>query len=251
VADDMATLLTNAICLKRLQLNTLVFQQLGGVVKYGPLAGFTLIEDSSWGNDKCAKLLGFYEQELLAEMVPSLGADKVFVDIGAADGFYAVGFVNAGHASRCIAFEATEAGRAVIEETARRLDLLDRVDVRGFCTEASLREALAGLDMKDVVLLCDIEGAEFEILSDAVLSSLSGASLFVEIHDFIESGPALYLALKERAKRWFKVKEIKKAGRNPYHYAELDHLDDSEHWLVCSEGRAPDQKWLSLTPIHG
>ncbi len=251
MTDDMATLLTNAICLKRLQLNNLVFRQLGGVVKYGPLAGFTLIEDTSWGNDKCAKLLGFYEQELLAEMIPLLGPGKIFVDIGAADGFYAVGLPNAGLAQRCIAFEATENGRNVIEMTARNLNLLDRVDVRGICTEAALREALAGLDMKDVVMLCDIEGAEFEVMSEAVLRSLSGASVFIEIHDFDENGRDSYSMLKERARRWFRVKEIKKAGRNPYHYAELDHLDDTDHWLVCSEGRGPDQKWLSLTPIHG
>ena len=247
----MATLLANAICLKRLQLNSSVFQQLGGVVKYGPLTGFALIEDTSWGNDKCAKLLGFYEQELLAEMVPLLGSGKVFIDIGAADGFYAVGFPKVGLTRRCIAFEATENGRDVIEKTARNLDLLDRVDVRGICTEASLREALVGLDIKDVVVLCDIEGAEFEIMSESVLSTLSGASIFIEIHDFIENGSDLYLQLKERARRWFKVKEIKKAGRNPYHYTELDHLDDTDHWLVCSEGREPNQKWLSLTPIHG
>ena len=47
------------------------------------------------------------------------------------------------------------------------------------------------------------------------------------------------------------VTEIHKAGRNPYHYAELKDLDDTDHWLVCSEGRDPDQKWLALTPIHG
>lgn len=246
----MAQLVQRAIAARRLQLNTLVYQRLGGVVRYGPLAGMRLIEASSWGNDKAAKLLGFYEHELMAALVPALGPDKLFVDIGAADGFYAVGLLKAGLAERCIAFELTPAGRQVIEHTAAAMGLAERIQIHGACDEALLQRTLECLDRSRLVLLCDVEGAEFEILSESVLAGLAGAHLFIEIHDHGAYGPERYAALRERAARWFRVEEIHKAGRNPYHYAELRDLDDTDHWLVCSEGRDPDQKWLALRPIH-
>lgn len=249
--NDLAVMLQRSIAMRRLQLNQAIYQRLNGVVRYGPLAGFGLIEESSWGNDKAAKLLGFYEQELMARMVPAMGPRTLFIDIGAADGFYAVGMLHAGLAQRCIAFELTEQGRAVIRATAERLGHAERIQIEGACDETSLLQALHGLDRRQMVMLCDAEGAEFDILSDAVLASLSGASLFIEIHDHSADGPARYQALKARAARWFCLTEIHKAGRNPYHYAELKDLDDTDHWLVCSEGRDPDQKWLALTPIHG
>ena len=251
MTQDLAQLVQSAIAMRRLQLNTLVFQRLQGVVRYGPLAGMKLIEASSWGNDKAAKLLGFYEHELMAAMLPAFGPGKVFVDIGAADGFYAVGALHVKLAHRTIAFELTEAGRAVIADTAASLGVQDRIEIHGACTEGSLAQALQGLDRQHLVLLCDVEGAEFEIFSDSVLALLAGAHVFIEIHDQSPEGPAAYAALKARAARWFRLEEISKAGRNPYHYRELHDLDDTDHWLVCSEGRAPDQRWLALRPIHG
>lgn len=251
MSDDVEQLVRRAIGMRRLQLNQWVFQRLGGQVRYGPLAGYRLIEESSWGNDKCAKLLGFYEQELLEAMVPALGPRKTLLDIGAADGYYALGLLHAGLACRSIAFELTEKGREVIEATARRLGLHERLSLHGGCTAASLIEVVRALDRRSLVVLCDVEGAEFEILSDEALATLSGASVFVEIHDQGPDGASRYADLQARAARWFRVREIRKAGRNPYHYAELQTLDDTDHWLVCSEGRDPDQKWLALTPIHG
>ncbi len=250
MTQDLAQLVQSAIAMRRLQLNTLLFQRLQGVVRYGPLAGMQLIEASSWGNDKAAKLLGFYEHELMAAMVPALGPDKVFIDIGAADGFYAVGALHAQLAHRTIAFELTDAGRSVIGDTAARLGVQDRIEIHGACTEGSLQQALHGLDRRQLVLLCDVEGAEFEIFSDAVLAMLAGSQVFIEIHDRTAEGPAQYAALKARAQRWFRLEEISKGGRNPYHYRELHDLDDTDHWLVCSEGRDPDQRWLALRPIH-
>ena len=248
---DIAQLVQRAIATRRLQLNTMVYRRLGGVVRYGPLTGMRLIEASSWGNDKCAKLLGFYEQELMDAMVPAMGPNTVFLDIGAADGFYAVGALHAGLAQRTIAFELTDAGRQVISDTAANLNLSHRIEVHGACNEASMAEVLNGLDRQNLVVLCDVEGAEFEIFSDAVLRSLAGAHVFIEIHDHSSEGPAQYAALKQRAAAHFRLEEICKGGRNPYGFAELRDLDDTDHWLVCSEGRDPDQKWLALRPLHG
>jgi hypothetical protein len=254
MTQDIQQIVRSAVAMRRLQLNTLVFQRLAGVVRYGPLAGMKLIEASSWGNDKCAKLLGFYEHELMQAMVPAMGPDKVFIDIGAADGFYAVGALHAQLAARTIAFELTPEGRSVIADTAASLGLAERITIEGACTEGSLKEALNGLDRQQLVVLCDVEGAEFEIFSDAVFALLAGAHVFIEIHDYSPQspgdGPAQYAALKARAARWFRLEEISKGGRNPSHYNELRDLDDTDHWLVCSEGRDPDQKWLALRPIH-
>lgn len=249
--QDLPAIIRSAVAARRLQLNQMVYQRLGGVVRYGPLAGYRLIEQSSWGNDKAAKLLGFYELELVDQLKTALSPRKLFLDIGAADGYYAVGLVHAGLVQRCLAFELTPAGREVITTTAAGLGLESRVEVRGACDEPALLEALQGVDTRELVVLSDVEGAEFDIFTDRVLAALAGASVFIEIHDHSAEGPARYAELAARARRWFSLTEIRKGGRNPYHYQELQDLDDTDHWLVCSEGRDPDQKWLALRPIHG
>jgi hypothetical protein len=184
-------------------------------------------------------------------MVPHLGPDKLFIDIGAADGFYALGVLHANLAQRTIAFEITNEGRSVISQTSAMLALSDRISIEGACTESNLKSTLKSLSVdQQLIVLCDVEGAEYEIFSDSVLSMLSKAHVFIEIHDYSEERKALYEALKVRAARWFRLEEIRKGGRNPYHYAELADLNDTDHWLVCSEGRDPDQKWLAMRPIH-
>ncbi|MRG43452.1 hypothetical protein, partial [Klebsiella oxytoca] len=44
------------------------------------------------------------------------------------------------------------------------------------------------LDLRRAVVLCDIEGAEFDLFTDALLERLASAFVVIESHDFDRAG---------------------------------------------------------------
>jgi len=74
-------------------VNGFIREKTNSVVQSGPFAGMRLIEGASWGDgDIAPKLLGVYEQELHG--VFAKAAQRRYgaiVDVGSAEGFYAVG----------------------------------------------------------------------------------------------------------------------------------------------------------------
>ncbi len=80
------------------------FEEVEGVVQGGCLTGFRIVNEHSWGTaDLCSKLLGFYEQQ--NQDIFTQSSKPTLVDLGAADGYWGVGLVQAGHFERSICFE--------------------------------------------------------------------------------------------------------------------------------------------------
>jgi hypothetical protein len=132
-------------------------------------------------------LLGTYEKELhgVIEELVSLEPETV-VDVGAAEGYYAVGLAMRLPHARVIAFEMDAEGRRHLEEMAALNGVADRVEVRGKCDPASLREALQGT--RKAALVCDVEGYEAELLCGPEAPDLGAAWLLVELHEFAVPG---------------------------------------------------------------
>lgn len=235
------------VLLRRTIVNNYIYKKFSGIIQHGPLKGFRLLESTSWGNDKAAKILGFYELEILSDLAADV-KDKYFVDLGAADGYYAVGFVAMGIACSAIAFEASDIGRDVLYQTALNANVAEKIKVHGIADEYFLYLVNSPLD--ETVFLVDIEGGEFDLFNRQNLYKLRNSILYIEIHDFDDIAKQRYQQLLASAEEFFIVKEIKKMARDPYSFAELVELDDSDHWLACSEGRAPDAKWLKLMPFE-
>lgn len=244
-ASDVELFSKQGVLLRRSIVNSYIYKKFSGVVQHGPLKGFRILEDSSWGNDKAAKILGFYELEILLELADDV-RNRHFVDLGAADGYYAVGFLKNGIARSVIAFEATDAGKDIIYKTAKDAGVADSIKIHGIADENFLD--LIDFPLEETVFLMDIEGGEFNLLDRRNLYRLRKSIVYIEIHDFDAESKKQYQALLESADEFFDIKEIKKIARDPYCYDELAELDDSDHWLACSEGRAPDAKWLKLMP---
>src|SRR5207248_9814438 len=89
------------------------------------------------------KLMGTYELELhpIIEQLCKQQFNRI-IDVGAAEGYYAVGMAIRSPASEVIAFETTAEGQALIAELAELNEVKARVEVRGHCGLESLRNAL-------------------------------------------------------------------------------------------------------------
>jgi hypothetical protein len=62
----------------------------------------------------------------------------------------------------------------------------NRVDCRGLCLADDLQDVLSG--NQRTLIVCDIEGAEFELLDPEAIPKLRGVDLLVEVHDQLRPG---------------------------------------------------------------
>ena len=155
-------------------------------VRSGPFAGVRYVDDSV-GSAYIPKLLGIYESELTAQVeIICRQKPGLIVDIGAAEGYYAVGLAVRNPQAKIIAFEMNPKGQAALREMSSLNKVSSRVEVRGKCEPADLITALG--DTPEPVVVCDVEGYEDKLLDPQVVPALARTTLLVELHDWIIPG---------------------------------------------------------------
>lgn len=235
----------------RFLLGKRLAEQLQHRIRYGPFEGTLLIQDSRWsGADKASMLLGMYELEVLSALVGAAERRKVFIDVGAADGYYAVGATASNLFQHAICFEIDPEGRDVISRQASANGVLERVSVLGMAGIDFLDQAQAthAFSMNDVVILIDIEGTEFELLSESIIERLKNAVLIVEIHDFLVAQKVDVQELVTRLSHHFVVEIISQGPRDPNLFPELAFWNDDDRWIICSESRSQIMCWAVCKP---
>ncbi|PQO28775.1 FkbM family methyltransferase [Blastopirellula marina] len=243
------------IVARKEKINEQLNQEFDSTIRYGVLKGYRFPEKSWWSMpDRAGMLLGIYEQELLSDIAAESKDRKYFVDIGAADGYYGVGCVSQGLFERSCCYEISPEGQETIKESAALNGVPDRVEVRGIADRASIQQ-LKSWEMSQTIFLIDIEGAEFDILDEENIKSISGALVYVEMHPFkLKDGQEQVEALKKRLEPYFKIELIETGARDPSQFSELRLMTDSDRWLICSEWRSALGEWWKLIPLansHG
>jgi hypothetical protein len=153
----------------------------GSQVVTGPFQGMRYIYRSV-GSSLFPKLLGTYEKELWAEVEQAIARQpQLVVDIGAAEGYYAIGLGRRLPSARIVCFEAQQSLHYLLLEMASLNNLKERVDLYGLCTPTLLSETLASAP--STLVVCDVEGAEDEILDPTSVPGLRRADILVELHD--------------------------------------------------------------------
>ena len=214
----------------------------------GSFAGVRYAADSV-GSAYIPKLLGIYEQELSAE-VESICRRKprLIVDIGAAEGYYAVGLAVCNPQAKVIAFEMDPKGRAALQDMSRLNQVVNRVEVRGKCEPSDLAAALE--NVTDPVVICDVEGYEEKLLDPRSVPALAKAAILVELHDFII--PGITEELKQRFEATHRIKHIWQQPRSrsqfPWHTFGTRLLPKSYLDWSVSEWRPVQMAWLWMEP---
>lgn len=156
------------------------------VVRSGPFRGTHVASYSETVGRP--KWLGTYEMELHPAWRSILDTSpRTILDIGGAEGYYACGLLRALPHAHVDVWEALDRERELLRLNARANGVGDRCTIHGFCDDAALGDAITR-SAPDLVI-CDIEGGEHELLSEAMLHRLRSAALVVETHgrDVFES----------------------------------------------------------------
>jgi precorrin-6B methylase 2 len=208
----------------------------------GPFAGMEYVTRATEGA-LIPRLLGTYESELHPHLraFADAGLDLV-VDVGCAEGYYAVGLARMMPAVTVQAYDIDPAARAACAELAARNGVSERVIVGGEFAPDGF-QAFAG---RRVLVMVDAEGAEVDILQPALSPALAGMNVIVETHDLYR--PRALATLMERFSPThdiLRVDQQPKAFDLPAWLQELPHLDQL---LAVWEWRAAPTPWLVMTP---
>lgn len=190
-----------------------LYAQLKGVVACGPFAGMRYI-DICGGSGPACKYLGIYEKELRKVVASFLKNDPaLIIDVGAAEGYYAVGLLRLLPRTRVIAFEADKKTRGELEQMATLNGTLDRLSIKGFCDAGELTTALNKNPAASPPpwLIVDIEGGEKELLDPVAIPALRTCPILVELHDAMV--PGCHETLTQRFAASHHIQEIHSAIR--------------------------------------
>jgi len=218
-------------------------------VLYGPFQGMKLPARASWGGGSVGpKICGTYESELHEALGKAI-ADKpdIVIDVGCAEGYYAVGLARYGQTIPVIAYDINPNARAVCSEMAAANGVQSMVEVRGECDHAALQEALEG---NRGFVFCDCEGYERVLLDIERVPALADATLLVELHDWLTDTPDLPSHFLAMLAKTHDIEIIPQQGRNPHAIPELSGLSELDRYLLVCEFRGRAMRWMFAVP-HG
>lgn len=226
--------------------NTLLAQE-GTVVSQGPLKGLDFIERSSEGCH-VAKLLGCYEQPLQPFIVTALSTGYVTIlNIGCAEGYYAVGFAKASPLLTSMAFDTDVKAQEACRLLAEKNGVSNRVLIHG----SFEHNDFAKYENEKVLVFCDIEGAEEELLNPELAPALRKLDIIVESHECLR--PGITQTLISRFQESHSIELIEDSGSRqidnpPDWFKRLSHLDQL---LATWEWRSGPTPWLVMHAKSG
>jgi SAM-dependent methyltransferase len=221
--------------------NTLLKQH-GTVVLEGPIQGLNFLPQSAEGCH-IAKLLGCYEQPLQPFITTAIRtAYPLVLNIGCAEGYYAVGMARRMPNTQMLAFDLNPNAQQVCAELAVKNGVSDRVRVGALFRP----EDFAQYAGQRTLVLCDIEGGERDLLDPVVAPALAGFDLIVEAHDCLL--PGMSRLLIERFQATHEITVVQDDGQRqlsntPQWFKNLAHLDQL---LAVWEWRSGPTPWLVM-----
>ncbi|MDA8607051.1 hypothetical protein N9L56_00140 [Gammaproteobacteria bacterium] len=235
---------------RRLDLASKVDKMHKSTIQFGPFKDMILSDGDWWGKiDRPSMIYGFYEKEVLESLTSSANEFKLLIDIGAADGYYAIGALMSNKFQKSICYEISKDGQKQIKKNAELNDVHDRIEIRGEARKGFYNE-FSDEELASSLILMDIEGGEFDLFSERQdFLKVSKATLIIESHALhFKDGEDRQKNLLHLAEEFFDITEFKTSSRDLSTIPSLKKFSDSDRWLICSEGRGELMSWFRLDP---
>ena len=216
-------------------------------VSGGPFQGMRYSSGQSYGSALLPKLLGSYESELHPVLEEMLANEySTIVDIGCAEGYYAVGMGLRIPQATIYAFDTSSNARKLCADMARLNGLEDRVRIGSFCDAATLMSLPLG---SRALIISDCEGYEGILFTNGIAASLAPHDVVVETHDFIDID--ISSRLRDAFGKTHRIRSIKSIDdiekAHSYRYPKLDAYDTKTRRLILGERRPAIMEWLAMT----
>ena len=217
-------------------------------VRHGIFKGMKYPKAASTGSELFPKLLGSYESELNGVFTRILEEEfSEIIDIGCAEGYYAVGLALRYPKAKIYAYDINDAAQKLCHELAVFNGVSGQINIEGFCDAsilASIRFNGKGL------IISDCEGWEIELFNEKIIGKYANNYFLIEVHDSFNI--EISTVLKKRFSKTHtleiiqSVDDIKKA--QSYDYEELNEFNLQIRKLLLQEKRANIMEWFYFKP---
>ena len=211
-------------------------------VRHGPFAGmkYAPIPSSSLLSPK---VIGSYESPIHRWIIDAINRNyETILDIGCAEGYYAVGFALKSKELKVYAYDTDGLARENAAALAHLNGIADRVHIRDICTIDELNREVSNRTL----IFCDIEGGEFDLLRPDLTPGLSRADLIVEAHEDRSQMNHVTEILVHRFLPSHRVEITYHCAKSATEFSILGSIPTKEHALLLEEGRPRTQCWIRL-----
>jgi len=233
-------LITSSDYRTRLRFESAAFARMGKpqLVQAGLFEGMRFPRTFGSQGGYISKVEGVYElpvQAALRELFQK--PVSCFIDIGAAEGYYAVGMAKLFPALKVIAFELEKCLQHTMRCLARD-NGVSNIEIRGRCGREQLQRLTSS---ENTVILCDVEGYEDFLLEPESIPKLRSCSIVVELHEEYAPG------ITERLRRRFSSTHMCRVVQ------QSDTTDQNANFrgsvpAYVREGRRNSGEWMILLP---
>jgi hypothetical protein len=214
-------------------------------VSGGPFAGLVFPPAAVGAGPLPAKLVGAYECELHDVMEERIAArPSRVVNVGSAEGYYAIGFARRLPHATVIAFDPDREAQRLTRLGARANGVASRLQQRGLATAGEISDLEPDAD---TLLFVDCEGAEDDLLDPDRLPCLRVTPIVVELHEHVV--PGIGERLTGRFQATHELTRIWAADRASFHLdAPFASWPQRDRDALLDEGRPPSMSWLVMAP---
>lgn len=213
----------------------------------GPFKGLKYPELRSKSSSLYSKLLGSYEAELHPVFQNAINKQyEQIIDIGCAEGYYAVGLALKIPNSKVYAFDIDSEALELTKNMAKE----NGVDSRVFVDKNCSAETLANFKFSESsLIISDCEGFERFLFNETNIKNLLKTDLIIETHDFVNIN--ISTDLEKLFSKTHDIKIICSIGdyqkAKYYKYPEVDHLPLETKYQIFEEGRRLTDEWLIIS----
>lgn len=195
------------------------------------------------------KILGTYELEIHSaiERLEAHRFDRI-INVGAGEGYYAVGAALKWPEAVVCAFEADRNKHSQILKLSQDNAVWDRVKIFGIC---HVDDLIASLDeLLSTLILIDVEGAELELLNPESIAQLKKAVIIVETHDcLVEECSSI---IERRFQASHTIEKYRTKERNVEDFtiknSLLNRIFAKKIVELMCENRPAPQEWFIMFP---
>ncbi len=215
------------------------------VTQSGPFKGLKYPFKDSVGSAIFPKLLGSYEKELwptIYDLIRSNDYQEI-IDIGCAEGYYAIGLGKIFKTSKIYAFDTDARARKLCRQMAEINHISERIHVKEKCTSKTLKKF--NFQGKGLII-CDCEGFEKDLFNSENVQNLHNCDLIIETHDFIDINISSVIKdVFQNTHDIYSVKSIDDIEKaHTYVHSALENASLEEKKYFFSEYRPAIMEWV-------
>jgi len=221
-----------------------VYEYYGGKIAYGPFKGVGINNHSAWSGTKDIgpKIFGLYENQILNWIYQK--KFDLLIDVGAADGYYALGMLSQKIARRAVTFEISVNDREITKSSAIINNVDDLIFIKGEATSSEIIEVLKSCS--NGLIIMDIEGGEYNLITRELLEAAKNYCLVIEIHEVVDKD--IQENMLNLCREFHHFEELTSLERVFPRDKFTEKLTDNERSLLLSEGRPYAMTWVALSP---